>query len=66
MSNEYKDWIFDAMQEEVLEQGLMDTITDTTYDGYVEGLKNGKKVKYYVNLTEEGWLCRKQELEAFE
>ena len=61
MSNEYKDWIIDKIQEEVLEQGLVDKITDV-YDGcYVEGLKNGKPVKYYVTLTDEGWLCRHQE-----
>ena len=62
MSNEYKDWIMDRIQEEVLEQGLIDEITDV-YDGcYVEGLKNGKRVKYYVTLTDEGWLCRHQEI----
>lgn len=62
MSNEYKDWLNDRIIEEVINQGLIDKITDA-YDGcYVEGLKNGKHVKYYVTLTDEGWLCRHQEI----
>lgn len=62
MSNEYKDWLNDRIIEEVMDQGLLDKITDV-YDGcYVEGLKNDKHVKYYVTLTDEGWLCRHQEI----
>lgn len=68
MSNEYKDWIFDEIQDRVLEKGLIDTITDIypqPDEGtpcYVEGLKDGEKVKYYVRLTEEGWLCEHKEM----
>ena len=61
MSNEYKDWLVDRIAEEIIEQGLMDKITGI-YDGcYVEGIKKDKSVRYYVTLTDEGWLCRHQE-----
>ena len=61
MSNEYKDWVRDKIQEEVLEQGLLDKITDVYGGCYVEGFKDNKFIKYYVTLTEEGWLCRHEE-----
>lgn len=62
MSNEYKDWLNDRIIEEVVDQGLIDKITDTWDGCYVEGFKNGKLVRYYVTLTDDGWLCRHQEI----
>ena len=61
MSNEYKDWLTDRIQDEVIAQGLLDEITDVWDRCYVEGLKNGKQYVYYVTLTDEGWLCRHEE-----
>lgn len=69
MSNEYKDWLRDAMQDEVLEQGLVDVITALYPENdpcFIVGLKNHKRVVYYVNLTPEGWLCRKEEIQPFD
>ena len=45
MSNEYKDWLNDHIIEEVVDQGLIDKITDTWDGCYVEGFKNGKLVR---------------------
>lgn len=72
MSNMNKDWIYDEIQERCLERGLVDKITAVyplPHEGlpqYVEGLRNGQKVKYYVHLTEEGWLCEHRELDHFD
>jgi hypothetical protein len=68
MSNAYKEWIWDSIQEEVLAQGLMDIIISVwpqPHEGtpcYVKGLKDEKDITYYVTLTDEGWLCRHQEI----
>ena len=61
MINEYKDWIMDRIQDEVIDQGLLDKITDVWDGCYVEGQKDGKLYVYYVTLTDEGWLCRHEE-----
>ena len=72
MSNEYKEWLWDRIQEEVLAQGLMDDIISAwpaPCEGtpcYVKGFKDNKCVKYYGTLTDEGWLCRHQELDQFD
>ena len=62
MSNEYKDWIADKIQEEVLERKLIDKVTGIWDECYVEGFKDNKPVRYYVTLTDEGWLCYHQEI----
>ena len=72
MSKEYKEWLWDRIQEEVLAQGLIDDIISAwpaPCEGtpcYVKGFKDHKCVKYYVILTDEGWLCRHQELDQFD
>lgn len=73
MSNEYKDWMWDTIQEICIDRGLVDKIIKVYPDSsegtpqYVEGYKNGKRVKYYVRLDEDGdWLCEHRELEPFE
>jgi len=70
MSNEYKDWIWDTIQEVVFDRNLIDKITkiypipDKGEPYYIEGLKNLQQVKYYVYyLPEEGWLCERRELD---
>ena len=72
MSNEYKDWLWDRAQEVALERGLFDIITEVVpadpTEGppqYICGLKNGEKVKYYVNYSDETeWLCYHRELDV--
>lgn len=69
MSNEYKDWLRDAMQDEMLEQGLVDIITEVYPKDnpcYIEGVKGDEVVNYYVNLTPEGWLCQKLTTKPFD
>lgn len=73
MSNEYKDWLWDTIQEIVFDRGLVDKITDIypiPDEGepcYIEGLKNLQRVKYYIHyLPEEGWLCEHRELDHFD
>jgi len=69
MSNAYKDWLWDHVQDIVLERGLVDKIihvepTDPAKGEpqYIWGIKNGKDVKYYVHYDpENGWLCEHQE-----
>lgn len=71
MSNEHKDWLWDKVQEVVLERGLVDKIThvepqDATEGAphHIWGIKNGENVKYYVHYDADmGWLCEHRELE---
>ena len=71
MSNEYKDWLWDRVQEVVLERGLVDKITHVEPEDPAEGaphhiwgLKNGEKVKYYIHYDPDmGWLCEHRELD---
>lgn len=52
MSNEYKDWIWDKLQDVVLEAGVIDKILQVIpYDniyGVVHGIKDGYHVQYNV------------------
>jgi len=73
MSNEAKDYQFDVIQDVVIERGLVDTVTavypnpEEGWPQYVEGIKNGQRVKYYVKyMPEEGWLCEHRELDHFD
>ena len=71
MSNEYKDWLWDYVQDIVIERGLVDKIVDVWPDDpaegapqYIWGLKNGEKVKYYIHYDPDmGWLCEHRELD---
>ena len=74
MSNEYKDWIWDYVQDLAIERGLVDTITDVTprdpaqgSPDHIWGLKNGQPVHYYVKYdTEFGYLYEHRELDHFD
>ena len=73
MSNMYKDWMWDVIQDVCIDRGLVDKVTsvypapDEGTPKYVEGLKNGQRVKYYVRLDEDGyWLCEHRELDQFD
>ena len=74
MSNEYKDWLWDHVQDLALERGLVDKITEVwprdPAEGspqYIWGLKNGQKVKYYVNYDKDlGYLYEHRELDHFD
>lgn len=72
MSNEYKDWLWDYVQDIVLERGLVDKITHVEPNdpalgapNHIWGLKNGEPVRYYVHYDPEfGWLCEHRELDT--
>lgn len=70
MSNMYKDWLWDTIQEIVFDRDLMDKITaiypipDKGEPCYIEGLKNLQRVKYYIHYDPDiGWLCEHRELD---
>lgn len=71
MSNEYKDWLWDHVQDLVFERGLVDKITHVEPDNpahgaphHIWGLKNGEPVKYYIHYdADQGWLCEHRELD---
>ena len=53
MSNEYKDWLWDHIQNLAFERGLVDKITKIEPNDpakgrpkFIWGLKNGEPVKY--------------------
>lgn len=68
MSNEYKDWIWDKIQEVVLDAGVADRTTNVVsnprFDSYfVEGYKNDERVRVEVWLDESGeWRIERREL----
>ncbi len=70
MSNMYKEWIWDKIQEVVIERGLIDYITSVTPPAcegtpcYVIGFKNNKAVKYHVECIDEGWVCTKEDFDS--
>ena len=74
MSNEYKDWIWDYVQDIAIERGLVDTITDVTprdpaegSPDHIWGLKNGQPVHYYVKYDPVfGYLYEHRELDHFD
>lgn len=68
MSNEYKDWMWDMIQEVVLDRYLVDKITRVypqPHEGtphFVEGLKNNRPVKYFVYISDDGeWTVEHRE-----
>lgn len=71
MSNEYKDWLHDHVQDLAFERGLVDKIAyvwpEEGEPQYIWGYRNGQKVKYYVRYdTEFGWLYEHRELDPFD
>ena len=54
MSNEYKDWLRDKIQDIVIERGLAD-VTFNCDEHFVEGFKNGEPVRFEVWFDKE--LC---------
>lgn len=71
MSNEYKDWLWDHVQDLALERGLVDKIINVWPKDpaagrpqYIWGLKNGQHVKYYVNYDPNfGYIYEHRELD---
>ena len=71
MSNEHKDWLWDHIQDIIIERGLADTITDiepqSPSEGaphHVRGIKKVERVKYYIHYDPDfGWLCEHRELD---
>lgn len=71
MSNEYKDWLWDHIQDLAFERGLVDTITKVQPQDpslgrirFIYGLKNNQPVKYEVLYDEiEGYKYEHRELE---
>ena len=69
MSNEYKDYLYDKVQEVVLDACIADKIIKVRpcqlYNAYiVEGLKNEQKVKFEVwfDSIESEWKYERREL----
>ena len=48
MSNEYKDWLQDKIQDIILERKLADETLNTSTTRFVNGIKNGKPVRFEV------------------
>lgn len=64
MSNEYKDWLQDKIQDIVLDLGLADKITNST-TRIVDGIKNNQPVRYEVWYDTENyeWKIEHRELD---
>ena len=69
MSNEYKDWLHDRVQEVLLDAGAIDLVamvTESPIIGrrYVAGYKNGQKVAFAVwfDKRENEWKYERREL----
>ncbi len=71
MSNEYKDWLWDHVQDLAFERGLVEKITRVQPNDpargrpeYIWGIKNNQPVKYYVHYDEEfGYSFEHRELD---
>lgn len=53
MSNEYRDWLWDKVQDIVLERGLADKVFNTSTTRFVNGLKDGAPVRFEVWFDHE-------------
>lgn len=64
MSNEYRDWLWDKVQDIVLERDLAD-VTFNSDERFVEGFKNGEPVRFEVWFDDElyEWRVERRELE---
>ena len=71
MSNEYKDWLWDYVQDIALERNLVDKITKVKPSDpsrgrpqFIWGIKNNAPVKYAVIYDEElGYVFEHRELD---
>ena len=71
MSNEYKDWLWDHVQDIALERGLIDKITQVMPNDpaigspkFIWGLKNNQPIKLEVFKDEvEGYRYEHRELD---
>ena len=71
MSNEYKDWLWNYVQDIAFERGLVDKITKIKpgdsakgWPQFIWGIKNNQKVKYEVLYDEElGYSFEHRELD---
>lgn len=67
MSNEYKDYCYDKVQDVLLDAGVIDQIEEICSTPYVErkyvhGWKNGQKVVFLVYMNNEGeWVFEYRE-----
>ena len=71
MSNEYKDWLYDRVQEVLIDAGVIDIValvTESPIIGrrYVAGYKNNQKVAFAVwfDKRENEWKYERRELNA--
>ena len=71
MSNEYKDWLHDKVQEVLLDAEVIDLVAMVTKSPiigrrYVAGYKNGQKVAFAVwfDERENEWKYERRELNA--
>lgn len=68
MSNEYKDYLWDALQDTLLNDNVIDTVIQVIpwyidYAGVVHGIKDGVHVKYTVFLDDDGeWTYERNDL----
>lgn len=71
MSNKYKDWLYDRVQDVLLDAGVIDIValvSNSPIIGrkYVAGYKNGQKVAFAVwfDDNECEWKFERRELNA--
>lgn len=66
MSNEYKDWEREKIQDIVLERGLADRTLSTSETPFVNGIKDGQPVRFEVwfDMDLNEWRCERRELET--
>ena len=69
MSNEYKDWLLDRVQEVLLDANVIDEVNEVCESPIygrriVYGYKNGEKVAFAVwfNNNENEWQYERREL----
>lgn len=71
MSNEYKDWLWDHIQDLAIERGIIDQIIEVIPDdpakgrpNFLYGLKNGQLIKLAVLYDEAlGYVYEHRELD---
>lgn len=64
MSNEYKDWLWDKVQDVLFEAGVVDKTFNTSTTRFVDGLKNGERVRFEVWYDDQDceWKFERREL----
>ena len=68
MSNEYKDWLYDKLQDVLLQVGAIDKVLQVIVwegdnAGVVHGVKDGIHVKYTVFMEDDGSWDYEQEFD---